>query len=474
MRKFLSLIIVGLMSLPAMAGSIDEARSLVKEGDYWGARKMLESLAANNPKVASSGLYLYLTGVCDYESHNFDLAERNLQAAKAKGVGAANLYLGRIAFQQYDFDKASELYGDFRNIKDKTNLVTGDTADDFERELMVAQNAISRVEQIVVLDSVAVPAQGFFEAYKLPSSAGRLIAPSKMPLADHRDGVEVAFVNEGGDYMMWGEPDSVGNVRIVESLRLTDGKWHEPVATPDMLNLKGYADYPFMMPDGVTLYYASDGEESMGGYDIFVATRDPQTGEYLQPQNIGMPFNSPADDYMLAIDEENGVGWWATDRNNLGDKVTIYIYKVNDVRRNYNPDMDDILSKARLSDFRSTWNAGEEEEYKELLSKVSAVSSHDKQGEQAEFYFPVGNGKYYKFMSDFKSSSARRAMKKYLLSKDALDKEEDRLLKLRQRFARTQADNVREQIRHYEKEIEKQRAEVKQLRSEVYRFEKEN
>ncbi len=58
---------------------------------------------------------------------------------------------------------------------------------------------------------------------------------------------------------------------------------------------------PFFMSDGVTLYYANDGDESIGGYDIFIS-RKGEDG-FLQPQNIGMPYNSPYDDYMLAIDE---------------------------------------------------------------------------------------------------------------------------------------------------------------------------
>lgn len=470
MLKYISLFIAALITLSGFAETIDEARSLVKEGDYWGAQRILESLASKNPKTATSGLYLYLSGVCDYEGGEYAKAEKNLQLATSKGITAANLYLGRLAFQNYDFEKAAEFYSEYRDGTDKLNLVTADTADEFDRELLAAQNAISRVEQIVVLDSIAVPSQGFFEAYKLPSSAGRLIPPAQIPLINHRDGVEVAFVNEGNDFMMWGEPDSVGNVRIVESIRLTDGKWHEPVPTPSILNNKGYADFPFMMSDGVTLYYASDGIESMGGYDIFVATRDPQTGEYLQPQNIGMPFNSPADDYMLAIDEENGIGWWATDRNNLSDKVTIYVYKVNDVRKNYNPDSDDILQKARLSDFRSTQNPADAEDYKALLARVSEIGNGSSEKKDVEFHFPVGGGRYYTSYDDFKKPEARRAMKKYVLAKDALDKEEERLQKLRRRFYLKQADNVREQIKHYEKALETQRAEVKSLRSEVYKL----
>lgn len=56
------------------------------------------------------------------------------------------------------------------------------------------------------------------------------------------------------------------------------------------------------MADGVTIYYASDGE-GLGGYDIFVTRYNTNTDTYLVPENVGMPFNSPYNDYMYVIDD---------------------------------------------------------------------------------------------------------------------------------------------------------------------------
>ena len=63
------------------------------------------------------------------------------------------------------------------------------------------------------------------------------------------------------------------------------------------------ADYPYVLTDGITIYYASDGPGSMGGYDIFVTRYNTNTDSYLMPENVGMPFNSPYNDYMYVIDE---------------------------------------------------------------------------------------------------------------------------------------------------------------------------
>ena len=69
----------------------------------------------------------------------------------------------------------------------------------------------------------------------------------------------------------------------------------------------GQQDYPFMLSDGTTLYFAENGEESLGGYDLFVTRYSSSSHEYLKPENLGMPFNSPYNDYMLVIDEPNNL-----------------------------------------------------------------------------------------------------------------------------------------------------------------------
>lgn len=471
MKIIISLFFLSLFISIGRADSISEAALLVRQGNFAEARSVLEREISQNPKISANGTYCYLLGVCEYEDGNYEEAAKLLETAQSKGNGDANLYLGRLSFLDYDFNRASEFYDEFRAYRDKKGLKYGDTSEDFERQLLAAENALERVENIVVIDSLSVPATDFFKYYKLPKSAGRLIAPDDMPLKGHTSGTIMAFMNEGEDYLIWGEPDSIGNVRLVESLLLTDGKWQEPVAAPaDILNEGGYADFPFMMPDGVTLYYASDGDGSMGGYDIFVVSRDPQTGEYLHPQNLGMPFNSPYHDYMLAIDEENGVGWWATERNCLDGLVTIYVFKTNNVRNNYSPDVDGLIEKARLSDYRSTQNPAEEEDYRGLLETLRNIGN-EKVEKRGEFLFPVGDGKYYVRLTDFNHTSARTAMKKYVLAEQALQKSETRLASLRQRYHERKADNVRTQIIQEEKDIEKEREDVRKLRSEVYRLE---
>ncbi|HZH87293.1 MAG TPA: OmpA family protein [Brumimicrobium sp.] len=54
----------------------------------------------------------------------------------------------------------------------------------------------------------------------------------------------------------------------------------------------------YMHIDGRTMYIASQGHESIGGYDIFVSYRTQ--GSWSPPVNMGYPINTPYDDFFFA------------------------------------------------------------------------------------------------------------------------------------------------------------------------------
>jgi len=203
----------------------------------------------------------------------------------------------------------------------------------------------------------------------------------------------------------------------------------EPRSLGDELAEGGDADFPFLMADGMTLYFANTGENSLGGYDIFLSRRDSD-GSVLQPQNMGMPFNSPYDDYMLAIDETRGVGYWATDRNQIPDKVTIYTYIPSDTRINYSPDDPDIADRAFIRSIKATQEPDKDySAYLRMPEQSASVAS------ESDFALSMGNGEVYTTLADFKNPQARNAMEQYLDSRAELARMEQRLDALRRTYA---------------------------------------
>ncbi len=61
------------------------------------------------------------------------------------------------------------------------------------------------------------------------------------------------------------------------------------------INTEEDEDGAFLTEDGKTLYFSSNGHNSMGGFDIFVSHKD-ESGKWSEPENLGMPINSPGDD----------------------------------------------------------------------------------------------------------------------------------------------------------------------------------
>ncbi|MFR5270404.1 MAG: hypothetical protein ACLTGI_07025 [Hoylesella buccalis] len=51
-----------------------------------------------------------------------------------------------------------------------------------------------------------------------------------------------------------------------------------------------------------------------------------EDGTFYKPENYGLPFNSTANDYVLAIDDMYALGWLVSDRYQPeGKSVHLYI-----------------------------------------------------------------------------------------------------------------------------------------------------
>lgn len=91
-----------------------------------------------------------------------------------------------------------------------------------------------------------------------------------------------------------------GGLDIFMSRRLPNGEWADAKNLGNVVNSKYDEDFPMMSPDGKTLYFCSNGEKSMGGYDIF-KTKILPNGEWAEPQNIGYPLNDVFDNKTIAF-----------------------------------------------------------------------------------------------------------------------------------------------------------------------------
>lgn len=104
-----------------------------------------------------------------------------------------------------------------------------------------------------------------------------------------------------------------------------DSCWRVPQLLGESLISTGSDIFPMLSPDGLTLYFASDGLYGMGGYDLYASSWDEQANCWGDPVNLGFPYNSPADDFLLMHTEDEQYTLFASNRDCSPDSVYIYV-----------------------------------------------------------------------------------------------------------------------------------------------------
>ncbi len=385
-------------------------------------------------------------------------AAKRRVAAKPKFTTEELTEQARQALIDYDVETAKEKIAALRTDKKADPEIVGDLGRRIER----MDEMIQRVQDIAVIDSINVGRHEFFRHYRLSTAAGRLVGTEElMPGRQYADET-VAFIPEDGSAMIWGTADG-----LVESRRLTDGTWDTPQPLGDNVNAGGTANYPFLLSDGATLYFATDGDDSLGGLDLYITQR--QRDGFALPQNMGMPYNSPFNDLMLTVGEETGAGWFATDRNQRTDSVTIYIFEPAETRVNINIDDPDLTDRARIATLTAPLTAGQSA----ILKRISEIDNSNNFGDAdntPDFEFALPDGRILTRWEDFRSSTARRLMENYVDAQAEAQTEADALEKLRQRF-KPGDKALSRQILTLEKKVAASQQSLKKLANQVIQAE---
>ena len=116
-----------------------------------------------------------------------------------------------------------------------------------------------------------------------------------------------------------------GGRDIYRLVKLPNGEWSEPFNVGPPINTPFDEDSPFLHPDGKTFYFSSNGEKSMGGFDIFHTQLDDE-GKWADPVNMGYPLNTVEDDLYFTTNADGKNGFYAS--SNEGGYGEKDIYKV--------------------------------------------------------------------------------------------------------------------------------------------------
>jgi tetratricopeptide (TPR) repeat protein len=108
--------------------------------------------------------------------------------------------------------------------------------------------------------------------------------------------------------------------RDIYMLKLEGDQWSKPINLGPRINGPNDEDAPFISIDNKTLYFASNGAKSIGGFDILYSSMSSD-GTWEESKNIGFPFNSTNDDIFYTTTIDGLKGYMTSFRNGgFGDK----------------------------------------------------------------------------------------------------------------------------------------------------------
>ena len=98
-----------------------------------------------------------------------------------------------------------------------------------------------------------------------------------------------------------------------------NSEFESPLNLGAVVNTEGDEVTPFYDADATALYFASNGRATIGGLDIFRSDGFQQ--RWTSPANLGVPYNSNADDYYFAENSAKTGGFFVSNRSLGMEKI---------------------------------------------------------------------------------------------------------------------------------------------------------
>ena len=392
-----------------------QAKKWFAAKEYAKAKPAFAKLIKSNPK---NGSLNYWYGVCLNETGEHEKALPYLKQAVEREVENAFRYMGDYYLEDGKHEEAIAYYENYLNRVSPTDTMF--TV--YTRKTEKAKNEqkfYKRVEKVIFVDSIVVEKEKFLSAYRLGGECGSISGTKEM-LGGNVSGEGIAYRTEMRDKIYYGDIDANGTLQLYMCYKMLDD-WSKPTQLNGLPS--GDNNYPFLLSDGITIYFANNSSEGMGGYDIYVTRYNSETDRYLMAENIGMPFNSTGNDYMMIIDEINEIGWFATDRNQPTGSVCIYTFIPNTSKQYYNYHEDEFKIIRDAATIKSIVATQTDEEAvrkaKQTLLKLSLKVPDEE--EANKFCFVIDDFTDYHSLDDFKSAKARQLYIDWEAKQKALD-----------------------------------------------------
>jgi len=325
---FLTQLIYGQQSDLTEQDIIKQAEKLFDAKDYQGAIPLYAQLVSVHP---DEPLYNYRFGVCTLFGDRKDKKKpiRYLSYAALSMTDNPELFynLGLAFHQNQEFANAMKYY----------NLYLAKLAPNAPERAKILEKVNACVNGLTlehkhliseIISKSEFQKDNFHRAYKSEDLNGSLvIKPDMFKSGKEKKSGEQSFVfiSEPRTVLYYSGYDDDANSKDIFKVELNEkGDWGKPEKISEIINTPFDEDYPVLTDYGTTLYFCSEGHNSLGGFDIFKAKLDTASNTFSQPENMGAGINSPFDDILFVLDKENKCAYFASDRDNLNGSINVF------------------------------------------------------------------------------------------------------------------------------------------------------
>ncbi len=197
-------------------------------------------------------------------------------------------------------------------------------------------------------------------------------APMKLPKPINTSYFEssVSITSDGETlYFISERPEGKGQGDIYVATKGSGDSWNKPKNLGEVINTELDEKFVFIHPNGKTLYFASNGHQTLGSYDIFRS--EFVNGQWSIPVNLGYPINTVNEESTFSLTSNNKTLFIAAEYGDALGERDIYQIDVSEY---------DLLSKGY-----------EKSSYGTLILTVKDAEGNLVKGAAVQIYLAVGS-----------------------------------------------------------------------------------
>lgn len=229
--------------------------------------------------------------------------------------------------KQYQFDKAIDIYKQIlSSTTDSLKKIN------IEKKIVLSTNGKNMLNfgfKPKTIGKIKTSFNRFFLRYPGFENNSWINTPSE--LCSELNNFSYTYFPENADQIVYSAPDKDGSWNIYSITKVNDTLWSAPKLLNENITTIGNEIFPYLSKDGKTLYFSSNGHFGSGGYDLYQSNWNEEINDWDTPQNMGFPYSTPANDYLLYNTPDGLYTIFASDRETQNDSLCLYAIEFENI-----------------------------------------------------------------------------------------------------------------------------------------------